>query len=141
MSEACETYRASDRSRFASQRGATEFPLTDEQKARLQKTLREAFLKELGNVERFEIVTEPGPDVLMIKGAMLDVVSRVPPEPLGQATRLIELVDSQSGTVLARAVRFASPESNRRGFQCRNKLGPSTQTGRRMGAFVGHPPE
>jgi len=52
--------------------------------------LREAFLKELGNVERFEIVTEPGPDVLMIKGAMLDVVSRVPPEPLGQATLLIE---------------------------------------------------
>ncbi len=106
--------KASAGSRTALRRGETEFPLSDDQKERLRKMLREEFLKELAKIERFTFVNQSGPDVLMIRGALLDVVSRVPPEQIGrvdiyldsvgQATLVIELIDSESGTVLARAV-------------------------------------
>ena len=112
--------KASKNYRAAARRGVTEFSLTDQQKARLQETVRDAFLKELAEVERFEIVTEPGPDVLMVRGALFDVVSRVPPEPIGrvdvylesigQATFVVELIDSQSETVLVRAVDTRVPD-------------------------------
>ena len=49
-----------------------------------------------------------------MRGFMLDVVSRIPPEEasaeryfidsVGQATFVVELIDSQTGTVLVRAV-------------------------------------
>ena len=112
--------KANKNYRAGARRGVTEFPLTDQQKARLQQTVRDAFLKELAEVERFEIVTEPGPDVLMVRGALFDVVSRVPPEPIGrvdvylesigQATFVVELIDSQSETVLVRAVDTRVPD-------------------------------
>ncbi len=94
--------------------GKNEFPLDEQQKERVAAAASEAFRSELAKIKSLEIVSEPGPDVLIVRGALLDVVSRVPPEPIGrgntyldsvgEATLVIELADSQSGSVLVRAV-------------------------------------
>ena len=60
-------------------------------------------------------VTESGPDVLLIRGGLLDVVSYVPPDAVGgrvdvylsqvgEATLVLELRDSITEAILARAV-------------------------------------
>jgi hypothetical protein len=97
------------------------FPLSAQQKERLQTVVGEAFVTELAKSEHFELTDQPGPDVLVVRGGLLDVVSRVPPEragrsdvyldSVGEATLVIELIDSENRTVLVRAVdrRAAEP--------------------------------
>ena len=79
-----------------------------------EEEIRGAFLEEFQSSTVFEVVEEPGPDVLGIHVGLLDVVSRVPPETVGrsrvfldsvgEATLVLELRDSVSHTVLVRAV-------------------------------------
>ncbi len=104
---------AGDRADAASSEGGV-FPLNAEQKARLANEFGAAFRRELSRSEHFRITEAVGPDVLKVRAGLLDVVSRVPPdaagrtdlylESLGEATLMIELVDSESGTVLLRAI-------------------------------------
>jgi len=64
---------------------------------------------------------KPGPDVLLVRGAIIDIVSRVPPQgpgrsdvyldSVGQATFVIELIDSETSTVLARATDTRAAET------------------------------
>ena len=99
--------------RFAARSRETEFPLNAEARERLQKTLADAFLAELSALEGYEITQSEGPDVLLVKGMLLDVVSKVPPEPVGmvdiylesvgEATLVLELIDSETNSVLVRA--------------------------------------
>lgn len=94
--------------------GAEHYEISDAQKQRLRAVVSEAFLAELGQSKHFTLVNEPGPDVLLVRGALLDVVSYVPPEPLGrgeiylrtvgEATLVLELRDSVSEAIIARAV-------------------------------------
>ena len=101
--------------------GGTEFPIPSERKAELREVLREGFRAELGKTDRFEFVSEPGPDVLLIRGALIDVVSHVPPEragrsdvylsSVGQATLVLEVIDSQSESVLIRSVDRRAAET------------------------------
>jgi hypothetical protein len=75
---------------------------------------QEIFPEELAKTERFDVVDSNGPDTMVVKGALLDVVSRVPPQQagrsniitsvFGEATLVIEFIDSDSGAVIARAV-------------------------------------
>jgi hypothetical protein len=93
---------------------ASQFPLTPEQKERLRSIVRDAFRTELAQSQKFQLVDEPGPDVLMIWGGLIDVVSYVPPDAvgrgniylnsIGEATLVIELRDSESNAVLVRIV-------------------------------------
>lgn len=97
------------------------FPISESNRARIQEIFRDAFDLELARVDGFEIADAPGPDVLLVRGALIDVVSSVPPQPIGrgdiyissvgEATLLIELLDAQSGAVLVRAIdrRAAQP--------------------------------
>ena len=91
------------------------FEVTDKQKERLRKVVAEAFLDELGKSEKYTLVNESGPDVLSIRGALLDVVSYVPPDPVGgrsrvylssvgEATLVLEIRDSITDAILVRAV-------------------------------------
>jgi hypothetical protein len=99
----------------------SEFPISEEGKLELRKVLAEAFVDELQKTERFEFVSEPGPDVLLIRAGLIDVVSRVPPETIGrsyvylssfgEATLVLEMVDSESETVLIRAVDRRAAET------------------------------
>jgi len=89
-----------------------EFWISDENKAKLSETVTTIFGEELVKSKNFELVTEPGPDVLVIKGSLLDIVSNVPPEmvgrgdfylnKVGEATLVVEAIDSLSGEVIYR---------------------------------------
>ena len=56
-------------------RKESQFPVKEENKERLSRELKTAFEAELGKLERYEIVHAPGPDVLLLTGAIIDVVS------------------------------------------------------------------
>ena len=60
--------------------GSEYYEVTPAQKERFQKVFAEKFREELAKTTRFTIVSEPGPDVLLIKGGLIDVVSYVPPD-------------------------------------------------------------
>jgi hypothetical protein len=90
------------------------FDPTPDQRARFEELMAEAFTEEMARGEHYEIVTEPGPDVLLITGGLLDVVSFIPPDivgrgdiflsRVGEATIVLELRDSVTGAILVRAV-------------------------------------
>jgi hypothetical protein len=100
---------------------ATEFPISQANRRRLVDTVSEEFRNEFEGLENYELVSEPGPDVLTLKLSLIDVVSSVPPETIGrtdvylrsvgEATLVLELYDSESGELLARAVDRRAAES------------------------------
>jgi hypothetical protein len=106
-------------------RNESQFPVQEENKERLSRELKTAFEAELAKLERYEIVRAPGPDVLLLVGAVIDVVSNLPPDlesarfgrggvyltSVGDATLVIELRDSESGEILARAADRRAAES------------------------------
>lgn len=97
----------------ALRRGKTDSPLTEEDREKLARALRDEALAELANGERFQLADQPGEDVLLMVVGLIDVVSHVPPEGPGsdetvlhsvsEATLVLELRDSVTGAVLARA--------------------------------------
>lgn len=99
----------------------TEYPVSEEGKAYLEKLLVDTFSQELGKSEMFTVVQAPGPDVLKVRVSLLDVVSMVPPErsskspifldSIGEATLVLELYDSQSNAILARAIDRGTADS------------------------------
>lgn len=116
------------------------FEVTEKQKARLVEVVSEAFREELAKSEYFTLVEESGPDVLLIRGALIDVVSFVPPEPIGraevflsrigEATLVLEISDSMTETVLARAVDRRAAEGA--GNFSRSSRGRNASEVRRM---------
>ncbi len=92
----------------------TEFQLDAETRALFEEEIGSAFEEQMGRSNVFEIVTEAGPNVLLIRGGLLDVVSRVPPDPMGntqifigsvgEATLVLEIRGSLSNTIYVRAV-------------------------------------
>ena len=103
--------------------GEVSSPLTEKKKGGLENLLREVFLEEFGKSKHYSLVSEPGPDVLTLTGSLLDVVSAIPPESagrndfcvsnIGSAKLVLELQDSRSNEILARALdgRNAQPLS------------------------------
>jgi hypothetical protein len=107
---------------------ASEFYIPEESRHKLIEIVSEVFEEELAKSEYFTMVTEPGPDVLILDGAMLDIVSRVPPQQagrhevyisrVGEITLVLQLRDSMSGETLARAAeRRALQPAGRSGVQ------------------------
>ena len=107
---------------MSSRSNASHFEVTEAQKERFESLMREVFIEELGRSEHFTIVTEPGPDVLLIRGGLLDVVSFVPPETVGrsdiflsrvgEATLVLEIRDSITEAILVRAVDRRAAEQS-----------------------------
>jgi hypothetical protein len=99
---------------------AREFYIDEDARARLEEEVSAIFDEELAKSTRFTVTDEPGPDVLIIRGGLHDIVSFVPPEPIGRGeiylssvgeiTLLLEVVDSLSGEVIARAVERRAAE-------------------------------
>jgi hypothetical protein len=107
-------------------RNESEFPVSQENQQKFKDVMKEEFTKELSKLKRYEIVDKPGPDVLTLVGAVIDVSSNVPPDvdtakfagrggvyltDVGQATLIIELRDSESNEVLGRAADRRAAES------------------------------
>lgn len=99
----------------------TEFPVSEEDKEKLRQIVTLAFLEELAKSDTFTLVDARGPGVLEVRGALLDVVSHVPPEPIGrgeiyirdvgEATLVVQLYDSESEAILARVVDRRAAET------------------------------
>ncbi len=89
-----------------------EFPLDEDQKERISETVREAFTDEFSEIRNYSFTDQPGKRTLTLLIGMADVVSHVPPEPMGRgdiyiselgtATLVVEIRDSRSNEVLAR---------------------------------------
>jgi hypothetical protein len=89
------------------------FALTPRQMENLRGGFQEAVVKALTENDGYELTTEPGPDVLRISASLVDLVVRVPTDRMGRQrsfTRsyglvsvILELRDSESGEILARA--------------------------------------
>jgi hypothetical protein len=92
----------------------TEFYIDEKGREKLKATVSEIFTEELAKSTRFSVTDAAGPDVLVIRGGLLDIVSNVPPDPMGRGniyissvgeiTLVLEAVDSMSGEVIFRAV-------------------------------------
>jgi len=97
------------------------FEVTPKQREGFERVVSEAFREELARSEQFELVEEAGPEVLLIVGGLVDVVSYVPPEPVGraeiylsrvgEATLVLEIRDSITQATLARVVDRRAAES------------------------------
>jgi hypothetical protein len=130
----------SKRRTMSTSRSGEYFDLTPEQKARFEEEMHNAFAEELAKGEHFELVTEPGPDVLLIRGGLLDVVSFVPPEPIsrgeiylsriGEATLVLEIHDSMTGAILLRAVDRRAAEDAARSFSSSNRVSNTAEVRR-----------
>lgn len=81
----------------------------------MAEAFREVFIEELTESDGYELVDEPAGDVLLIRPAIIDLDASAPDtqsagrsytfvDSAGAATLFIELYDSVSGEVLARAV-------------------------------------
>lgn len=99
----------------------SEFWISDANRDKLVDTVSGVFNEELSKAQGWKSAAEAGPDVLIIRGALLDIVSFVPPEMIGrgevylssvgEATLVVEGIDSMSGEVVFRAVDRRSIES------------------------------
>ncbi len=88
-----------------------EFGIAPEDRVKFEETVSEIFLKELSKLKQLEIVNDIGPDTMILRGGFLDIISRVPPDTVGrtdvylstfgEATFVIELLDAETGDVLA----------------------------------------
>ena len=93
---------------------ATEFYIDDKAREKLKELTSEIFNEELAKSSRFSVTDAAGPDVLIIRGGLHDILSRVPPDTVGRSdvylssvgeiTLILEVVDSMSGEVIFRAV-------------------------------------
>ena len=106
-------YRPGGKSRRTSSTGGP-YEVSERQKEQFRAVVVNTFIEELAKSEHFTLVEEAGPDVLLVRGALLDVVSWVPEEPIGrgavfiskvaEATLVLELRDSITEAALVRAV-------------------------------------
>jgi hypothetical protein len=95
-------------------------PLTGEQQQWLKQTVDEAFRDELAKSRYFKPAKAPGPDVLTAKVQLEDVVSFAKPgaaidssralADVGEATLVLELFDSLSKAITARATARVKAE-------------------------------
>ena len=94
-----------------------------DRRARFEAEVHRIFQEELSKIQYFEFVDSPGPDVLMVVGSLQDIVTFVPDQSempgrtevfvtsVGEATLVLELRDSETGTILARSIDRRAAES------------------------------
>lgn len=113
-------------------RGGT-FVIDAASRHQFEALVAEVFLGEMAKSTRYTLVDEPGPDVLLVSVSLIDVSSFVPPTPdgvgsgvairsVGEATLVLELRDSETGTALARSVDRRSADMYGRQLQQSNSV-------------------
>lgn len=109
-------YQKDPRGRTRSPRlggGVDNFALRPSQMETLKSMFMEKVVEALSEGDGYEIVTEPGPDVLRLKASLIDLVVTAPTDrsgrgalfvrSYGMVSLILEVRDSQSGEILARA--------------------------------------
>ena len=102
--------------------GEANFALTPRQMENFRTGFQEAVVKALTENDGYELTTEPGPDVMRINASLIDLVVSVPTESAGRddvyarsygmVSLILELYDSESGEILARAGDRRDPTRN-----------------------------
>jgi hypothetical protein len=92
--------------------GDANFALDEKEMADLQRLFQQSFETEFSRSEVFEVVSEPGPDVLRVSGWIVDLVVRAPRaragsdktyiRSAGEMTLVLDVRDSQTQAPLAR---------------------------------------
>lgn len=113
----------------APQSSRTEYPVSEADRARMADTFNTVFREQLARANGYTLTNEPGPGVLLVKPALRDIVSRVPPDEIpgrsdiwldsvGDATLVVDFVDAASGRTLGSASdrRTAEPVGGAGGF-------------------------
>jgi hypothetical protein len=98
-------------STMRSRNSKSDFGIRDADKLKFEEVVGEAFIKELSKSKKYDVVSAAGPGTILLEGAVLDIVSHVPSEPIGRSdvylstvatvTLVLELLDSETGQVLA----------------------------------------
>jgi hypothetical protein len=98
------------------------YSLSRSQMETMKEVFRESVVEALTEDNGYELTTEPGPDVLRISAALIDLVVSVPTEmggrggtyarSYGMVTLVLEVRDSQSGEIFARAADRRDPTRN-----------------------------
>jgi hypothetical protein len=120
------------RSSMARSRGGPYF-IDDKARGQFEELVSRTFNEELQKIENYALADGPGPDVLMIRGGLINVTSMVPPDPMGarsdiylsnvgDATLVLELRDSETHAILARSVDRRAAESIGDTFQRSNSV-------------------
>ena len=120
------------RSSMDRSRGGPYF-IDDKARGQFEELVSRTFNEELQKIENYALADGPGPDVLMIRGGLINVTSMVPPDTIGgrsdifltsigDATLVLELRDSETGTILARSVDRRAAESIGDTFQRSNSV-------------------
>jgi hypothetical protein len=89
------------------------FPLEASEMERMRLTFQEVLEAEFAEHSPFELVTEPGPDVLLVTAGIVDLVVNTPPRDsegrgdvlvavTGAMTGILDVADSETGMPLAR---------------------------------------
>jgi hypothetical protein len=137
--------RRSTRSRTTELR---EVQLDEETKTFFEAEIAGVLIEEFSASDVYQVVEEPGPDVLQVGVALLDVVSRVPPqaatrprvfiESVGEATLVLEIRGSMSNSVYLRAVdrRAAARQSGMIESNRVTNAAEIRRLGRRWGEIV-----
>ena len=113
------------------------FIIDDETRARFEAFVDEVIMEELQKSDRFDVVDEPGPDVLIVEGILLNVASHRPPDPVGgrsylyvgayvEATLVLEVRDSETNRILARALDRRSA-ATRAGYYSHQNVAKTTE--------------
>jgi len=96
---------------------SSRYAVTDESKEKFKQIVSDAVVKELARSKQFSVTDEIGPGTLLVRGAVLDIVSYVPPHlsgggihlaSVGEATMVFELIDAETGVIQARAAERRS---------------------------------
>lgn len=88
------------------------FGIAEEDRVKFQEIVGEAFTKQLGKGKNYTIVDSVDEKTMIMRGAVVDIISKVPPEfagrsevylaTVGEATLVLEFVDGKTGEVLAK---------------------------------------
>jgi hypothetical protein len=112
---------------YSDRMGRTRYEVSPGEIEAFKVAMGEAFTEELAKSELFTIVDEVGPDVLLVTGELLDVVSYIPAHnvggmnatyltQVGEATLVLELRDSITQTILVRGVDRKAAENSGQGM-------------------------
>ena len=112
--------------------------IDDKARAEFEALVGEIFMEELQKSDRFRIVDERGPNTLIVAGGLLDVTSQVPPTKVGSSSRIylssvgdatlvLEIRDSETNRILARAIDRRAAEPIGSSFQTSNSVADTAE--------------
>lgn len=91
-------------------RNVDPYPVSEEAREKFKKVFLGAFVEELQRSRQFEVVTSVGPDTLILRAGILDIISEVPPaarhldvrlSAVGEGTFFVQMIDAATGVIQA----------------------------------------